>query len=89
MLSPDTAVDCASRGYRRFRVANASFLVVNLSFVASWALMLRRARRKLNPPVTDPAYAQYLIGRHYSLKPIKFLFDLYKPSAYLTEPVEM
>lgn len=89
LLAVDTSVRCDGRIFARFRAANTCLLAANAAFLVSWALLLFRARAKLNPPTTDRAYANFLVAREPSLRPFRFLFSLYNPSAYFLEPLEM
>ena len=85
----DTSVSCSGSDYGTFVALDAALITVYLAIPVAWLALLWRRRKSLSPPTGDASLAIYLRSTDESLKPFRFLFQDYAPSAYPTEVFEM
>ena len=85
----DTSQECYTRQYYGFILGNAIFVAVYSSMPLVWAAILYRKRHRLNSggSISD----RFLDKRKNDagLKPLRFLWVVYKPSLYYFESIEM
>jgi len=97
-LRIDTSIDCDSTEFTTFKVIDGMLITMYLSTPVVWFALLFRARSRLNPPLGARAdeHPQEALEHVVSvreedttLKPLRFLFDSYRPSFYYMECLEM
>ena len=76
-LRVDTAIDCNSDEYKRFRAICACFIVIYQLVPVVWMSLLFRQRHHLNPsPSTqDTVTALFIRDHNAELAPLRFLFN--------------
>ncbi len=91
ILRSDSAIDCGSPKYLRFRAVVILFIMLYQSIPICWLLLLYRERRSLNPSTSnhDTLLALHMRDQDTSLDSIRFLFNDYVPSKWWFEIVEM
>ena len=85
----DTGISCSGSKYATFAVLDVAFIAAYLAIPLLWLVLLWRRRKSLSPPTGDLGLAAYLRGADESLRPLRFLFQDYVPSAYAAEVFEM
>ena len=85
----DTGISCSGSKYAAFAALDAAFIAAYLGIPLLWLVLLWRQRKSLSPPTGDLGLAAYLRGADESLRPLRFLFQDYVPSAYAAEVFEM
>ena len=85
----DTGISCSGSKYAAFAALDAAFIAAYLGIPLLWLVLLWRQRKSLSPPTGDLGLAAYLRGADERLRPLRFLFQDYVPSAYATEVFEM
>ena len=85
----DTGISCSGSKYVAFAALDAAFIAAYLGIPLLWLVLLWRQRKSLSPPTGDLGLAAYLRGADESLRPLRFLFQDYVPSAYAAEVFEM
>lgn len=88
-LRSDTSVSCEESGYKSFVVVDVFFILAYLAVPLAWGHFLYKARMRLNPPAADPEYALFLRDSDPAVKPLGFLFQVYKPQYFFWEMFEM
>ena len=91
-LRTDTSIDCESAEFKSFAALDFFFLAIYLSIPLVWSALLWRVRNRLNPPsknYKDAKAAMAKRSQDIELKPLAFLFSVYKADCYWFEPLEM
>jgi hypothetical protein len=73
----DTAIDCNSKTYEKFRVGVSFFIALYQTVPLVWIVLLYRLRGSLVPPTSnnDDNLALHIRERNYRLDALRFLFN--------------
>ena len=90
-LRVDTAIDCRSDEYLRFRAVVVVMIFLYQLIPIAWLVLLFRRRNSLDPSTSnhDSRLGLFVRDQDRSLDSIRFLFNDYKPSKWWFECVEM